>query len=236
MVRVTVRSDTGGGIGDKVVWRVNGVTGGMGKRRATSGKPSNGSHIVTETCGSIRARKPHCVLAYNGAGLFQTEPYRISIGSAASPTRRGPHMFGIAVSERLRQQRMGPRARRGAAEGLCATLQAAASASYPTMPSRSASSRRAGHARGHCRRLRRDQERVAPTDVFVLYVAGHGRTVESTGTYYFCSDLTFDGGRSVEDGIGQDTWQAWLKQIAAEKSIRSSTHASAAAAGLTRGA
>ena len=79
---------------------------------------------------------------------------------------------------------------------------------------------------------------VRPTDVFVLFVAGHGRTVESTGTYYFLPrDLTFAGGRSVEDGIGQDTWQSWLKQIAAEKSVLVfDTCESAAAAGLSRGA
>jgi Caspase domain len=49
-------------------------------------------------------------------------------------------------------------------------------------------------------------------------------------------DLTFDGGHSVEDGIGQDTWQTWLKQIPAQKSILIfDTCESAAAAGLTRG-
>jgi hypothetical protein len=76
---------------------------------------------------------------------------------------------------------------------------------------------------------------VQPTDVFVLFVAGHGRTVESTGTYYFLPrDLTFEGGHSVEDGIGQDTWQAWLKQIAADKSILVfDTCESAAAIGLS---
>lgn len=75
------------------------------------------------------------------------------------------------------------------------------------------------------------------SDVFVLFVAGHGRTVELTGTYYFLPrDLTFEGGRTVEDGIGQDTWQAWLKQIAAQKRILvSDTCESSAAAGLTRG-
>jgi uncharacterized caspase-like protein len=58
-----------------------------------------------------------------------------------------------------------------------------------------------------------------PNDVFVLFIAGHGRSI--AGTYYFLpQDLTFEAGRTVEkDAIGQDQLQAWLAKITAQKSI-----------------
>jgi Caspase domain len=58
-----------------------------------------------------------------------------------------------------------------------------------------------------------------PNDVFVLFIAGHGRSI--AGTYYFLpQDLTFEGGRTVEKyAVGQDQLQAWLAKIPAQKSI-----------------
>jgi hypothetical protein len=48
--------------------------------------------------------------------------------------------------------------------------------------------------------------------------------------------MTFDGRRSVEDGIGQQTWESWLKQVPAQKSILIfDTCESSAATALTRG-
>jgi uncharacterized caspase-like protein len=60
---------------------------------------------------------------------------------------------------------------------------------------------------------------VNPSDVFVLFIAGHGRNI--AGTYYFLpQDLNFEGGRTVmSDAIGQDLLQAWLAKIPAQKSI-----------------
>jgi hypothetical protein len=63
------------------------------------------------------------------------------------------------------------------------------------------------------------QGEVKPSDVFVLYVAGHGRSI--AGTYYFLpQDLQFEGGQTVmSGGISQDMFQKWLAKIPAQKSI-----------------
>ena len=55
--------------------------------------------------------------------------------------------------------------------------------------------------------------------MFVLYVAGHGRSI--AGTYYFLpQDLQFEGGQTVmSGGISQDMLQKWLAKIPAQKSI-----------------
>jgi uncharacterized caspase-like protein len=81
------------------------------------------------------------------------------------------------------------------------------------------------------------KEQVAAQDVFVLFVAGHGRN--AAGTYYFLpQDLTFGpSDRSLKTGaIGQEQWQAWLAMIPAQKSILVfDTCESAGAVVLSRG-
>jgi hypothetical protein len=60
---------------------------------------------------------------------------------------------------------------------------------------------------------------VRADDVFILYLAGHGRN--SAGTFYFLpQDLTFEGGRTIrKDAIDQAKLQRWLARIPAQKSI-----------------
>jgi hypothetical protein len=77
---------------------------------------------------------------------------------------------------------------------------------------------------------------VKPTDVFVLFLGGHGRSI--AGKYYFLQqDLDFSRGQSIErDAISQDLWQTWLAKIVAQKTLLVfDTCESAAAAGLVRG-
>lgn len=60
---------------------------------------------------------------------------------------------------------------------------------------------------------------IRSTDVFVLYVAGHGKTEE--GKYYYLPhDFQYDGPSSFSvRAIGQDDWQSWMTRIAARKSL-----------------
>jgi uncharacterized caspase-like protein len=52
-----------------------------------------------------------------------------------------------------------------------------------------------------------------PGDVFVLYLAGHGTSIEGK-YYYYPQTLDFKAGQKVEThGIGQDKWQAWLAKV-----------------------
>ena len=79
---------------------------------------------------------------------------------------------------------------------------------------------RRSNGAGHRGRHRSHENRGARGgDVFVLYLAGHGRSV--AGTYYFIpQDLVPGGGLTVmSHGIGQDRLQRWLARIPAQKSI-----------------
>ena len=237
-VRVTVRiNDTGGGIGPKAVWRVNGVTAGIGEKESTaSGK--DGYFIVTETLRVDPSQKNVIeVIAYNGAGLLATEPFRITIDAFGASVAARPRMFvlAIGVSNYVNGDWKLQYASKDA-ESFAEDIKLVASGLYDDVKIQIVRDEQATRD-GIAAAFAEMKDAVQAADVFILFVAGHGRTVETTGTYYFLpQDLTFEHGRSVEDGIGQDTWESWLKQIPAQKSILIfDTCESSAAAGLTRG-
>jgi hypothetical protein len=62
-------------------------------------------------------------------------------------------------------------------------------------------------------------KRIGPQDVFVFFVAGHGKTV--SGRYYYLPyDFRYEGDESIiTSGIDQDSFQGWLAMIPARKSI-----------------
>jgi hypothetical protein len=63
------------------------------------------------------------------------------------------------------------------------------------------------------------KDQIKSSDVFVLYIAGHGRSI--AGTYYFLpQDLQFASGETIMTaGVSQDMLQKWLAKIPAQKSI-----------------
>jgi uncharacterized caspase-like protein len=60
---------------------------------------------------------------------------------------------------------------------------------------------------------------VRPRDVFVFFLAGHGKTID--GRYYFLpQNFRYAGEESITgSGINQEQWQAWFSKIPARKSI-----------------
>jgi hypothetical protein len=50
-------------------------------------------------------------------------------------------------------------------------------------------------------------------DVFVLYLAGHGKSIEGK-YYYYPQTLDFKVGHTLEThGLGEPKWQAWLAKV-----------------------
>jgi uncharacterized caspase-like protein len=62
-------------------------------------------------------------------------------------------------------------------------------------------------------------KQVRPRDVFVFFLAGHGKTVD--GRYYFLpQDFRYQGEDSIAaKSIGQDRFQEWFARIPARKSV-----------------
>ena len=104
-IRVTLRLvDTGGGIGEKAVWRVNGVTqGDVSAPAAAAGATRSGYRVITQTLRINPSRENLIeVTAYNGAGLMATERYSIKIDRFGESAEPRPRMHVLAVGvERL---------------------------------------------------------------------------------------------------------------------------------------
>ena len=92
--------DSGGGIGDKVVWRVNGVTQGFTTAPGLGGPASPGRYaVMSQTLSIDPTQKAEIeVVAYNGKGLLATQPLRFNIDPVFGITDQPPpKLFVLAV-------------------------------------------------------------------------------------------------------------------------------------------
>ncbi len=229
--------DTGGGIGDKVVWRVNGVT--QGGLAAPAASRSVAGYRTAEETFKIDPSKRNLVdlVAYNKAGLLASQPHRPFEVDRYVTTERRPSMYILAIgvsSYADKDWRL--QFAVSDAKTFVAAVQEAATPIYHTVHKTVLLDSEVTK-QGIDAAFRSLKSKVAANDVFVLFVAGHGRN--SASTYYFLpQDITFKDGRGVKThGIGQDLWQAWLAMIPAQKSILVfDTCESAGAVVLSRGA
>ncbi|WP_051000343.1 caspase family protein [Bradyrhizobium diazoefficiens] len=224
-VRIKVRvKDEGGGIGSRVVWRVNGQT------RAVSDLPSSGSGtppVVVEQLLKVVPGIVHTVevTGYNREGLLASLPLTLAAsaeGVAKGETRM--HILAIGITEYKRADwRLNLAA--GDAEALATTLEQAGKGLFGRIKTTlildgNATAKGIGAAFA---RLAADPD-VQPNDVFVLYVAAHGRY---DGARYFLIPQDLDtepppkgpGHTISADAINQDTLQRWIASIQVDKRL-----------------
>ena len=237
-VRLAARIvDTGGGIAGRVVWRVNGVTQGDLSTPATT---TRASYIVVEQTLPINPSKRNVieVSAYNREGLLASLPLRFEVDDyVTTQPRPKMHILAMGVSKYAFNDWKLDYAAKDASTFAAALREVAkpiydSGGSVRVLTDEEVTTQRIDAA------FKALKSEVAAYDVFVLFVAGHGRTPPGLGTYYYLpQDLIFSPERSLRShAIGQDQWQAWLAMIPAHKSILVfDTCESAAAAGLSRG-
>ncbi|MGE3988780.1 MAG: caspase family protein [Pseudorhodoplanes sp.] len=202
-----------GGVG-RVEWRINGVT--VGIEQPPSGPQSlrlTRSLVLDEGENEIE------VVVYNSQNLVASVPARATVTAPAAVDAARPRLFMLAV-------------------GLNEYEDAGIRLKY-AVPDATAISRALGQAgQGlfesvHVTLLRDDEVRrepldnafrklageVRPSDVFVFFIAGHGKTLD--GRYYFIpQNFRLNGASSVvKQGIAQDEWQRWFASIPARKSV-----------------
>jgi Caspase domain/WD domain, G-beta repeat len=218
--KVTVRlTNTGGGIGEKIVWRVNGVTQGEIRATGVQMTAGDGYRIISQTLRLDPAQRNIIeIIAYNGKGLLASLPYHLEIDKFGETTER-PRMFIIAVGvSNYAKAEWNLQFAADDAKAIGAELQAVAKSLYAD-PKVVTVLEENATAKGIEAAIASIAGEVKAPDVFVLYIAGHGHSI--AGTYYFLpQDLRFDGGRTIENaGISQDILQGWLARIPAQKSI-----------------
>ena len=211
-------ADQGGGIG-KVEWRVNGVTLGVETRglgpEAGTAKSIPVRRRLTLEPGDNRIE----IVAYNAKGFIASEPARITVKWTGEKASTPPRLRVLAVGvndywdSRLKLNFAAPDAK-----AMGEALRQAGASLYERVDVTTVLDADATDA--NLDRVFGDlAKQVRPRDVFVFFLAGHGRTVD--GRYYFIpQDFRYQGEESfAAKGVGQDRWQEWFARIPARKSV-----------------
>jgi WD40 repeat protein len=216
-------TDQGGGIG-KVEWRVNGVTLGVeerGFKRVDQGKtPASGARSIkiSRTLGLTPDENKIAVLAYNEAGLIASEPAKITITASQQASAR-PRLYVLAVGvndywDSALKLGFAATDAKSFGDG----LKQAGSRLYEQVEVRTVLDGEAT-AEKLDRVFTELGQKVRPQDVFVLFLAGHGKTVDAR-FYFLPQDFRYAGEDSItKTGVGQDQLQGWVSRIKAQKSV-----------------
>jgi WD40 repeat protein len=221
-VRLSVRvTGAGGGVGRRIVWRVNGITQGNPTPDVLASAASPlASVVVTESLRLVAGQTNLVeVVAYNHAGLVAAPPLKITIDRFGATTTARPRMFVLAVGVdqyRMKEYRLAYAAYD--ARSIAKALEVVGSSLFAGVKARSLTDREVNEA-GITGAIDAIAGEARPQDVFVLFLGGHGKSIAGR-YYYFPQSLDFASGDTVErQGIGQDKWEAWLAKLPVQKSL-----------------
>jgi WD40 repeat protein len=213
-----VITDAGGGVGH-IEWRVNGVTLGVKARGlAPTGGQAN-TLTVTQMLPLEIGDNVIEVIAYNGRDLIASPAARLRVTRTGDHGEARPrlHVLAVGVNEywdgRLKlnyavaDARAMGEAFRKVAEGLYESEK------ITTVIDAEVTRDHLGAV------FAQVASEVRPSDVFVLFIAGHGKTLD--GRYYFIPyDFRYqDQSSFAKSAISQEQWQQWMAAIPARKSI-----------------
>lgn len=228
-------NEAGGGIG-RIEWRVNGVTVGIENRDVT-GAPLRLTRELPLDDGENEVE----VVAYNSANLVASVSARVRIDARPEAARAAARLFVLAVGlNDYADQQLKLTYALPDAKALAQALTEAGKGIYQNVDVTLVQD-------ADVRRDKLDAvfselaAKVQPTDTFVFFIGGHGKTVD--GRYYFIpQQFNMDSVRAaqtsgmtpaqrrrmlasllhkevVAQGIPQEQWQAWFAKIPARKSV-----------------
>ncbi len=215
-------TDRGGGVG-RVEWRINGVTIGIGERglaRIDSGSQARGRTIeLTRNVLLEPGDNTIEVVAYNEANLISSQPVSFTLNwdGVAGTGPPDLHVLAVGVNDYwdsgLRLNYAVPDA-----QAIADAFRQSGPGLYEEIHIHTLFDD-AVTVDGLDRMFKRLAGEVGRRDVFVFFIAGHGKTVD--GRYYFLpQDFRYRSAESiVSDGIGQGQWQDWFARIPALKSL-----------------
>ncbi|MCK1389036.1 caspase family protein [Bradyrhizobium sp. 21] len=217
----------GGGIG-RVEWRLNSQTLGVENRGIKAMATDRVGSATANGDGTLMISQKFAIepgdnliefAVYNEKGLIASSPARITVKATGRAAATKPRLFILAVGindyadSRLKLNFAVPDAR-----AIASSFEKAGSGFYESAKVRLLLDDEATSTRMEAafRQLSTD---VKATDVFVFFVAGHGRTLN--GKYYFIpQDFRYrDQDSYVQNGVSQEQWQKWIAWIQARKSI-----------------
>jgi len=208
--------DEGGGIG-RVEWRLNGLTVDVQTRAAealVSDAPTATTRMVLEP-GLNQIE----VVAYNAAGLLASAPRTLTVewDGVASTEPPELHVLAVGVND-YADGRLQLKYAAADAQAFGAAMKKAgaglfSSVNVVTLLDADVTADKLDAAFAGMGKVVKSQ------DVFLFFLAGHGKTVE--GKYYFIpQDFRFAGDDPFRaGGIDQDRWQEWAARVKARKSV-----------------
>jgi WD40 repeat protein len=221
-VRLNVRvTGQGGGIGKRIVWRVNGVSQGSSTPSVLVPDASPlASVVVTETLKLLPGQANQIeVTAYNGSGLVATTPLKITVDNFGTTTAPRPRMFVLAVgvdTYRMKDYRLSFAAHD--ALSFAKALAVVGASLFDEVRPITLTETQVNEA-DIAKAFDAIARQAKPNDVFVLFLGGHGKSIAGR-YYYYPQTIDFAVGHTVEtNGIGQDKWESWLAKIPVQKSL-----------------
>ena len=223
--------DQGGGIGD-VNWNVNGPTiSSRSLTREPNGTPSNSDSArrqFTKEVALVAGENLIEVTAYNLTNTVSSPPLQLSIFLERKPRQPTLHLISIGINS-YEQGILRLNYARSDAEAITQEFRRISRplfqlGNFEEIYDKSA------RWRDIDRIFREIAKHIEPHDVFVLYLAGHGVTIDSR-YYFLLQDVKADSRRAIRtqfpcteplQPIGvlcQETLQYWLSKIPSYKSL-----------------
>ena len=222
-------TDRGGGTG-RVEWRVNGVTVGVD---TPPGPAASQPVRLTRALALDPGRNTIEVVAYNAANLVASIPVSATVTApAAAPAPGQPvaaqpsRLFLIAAGiDDYSDSRFKLAGSVRDARTLSQAFTTSGAGLYQSVNVKLLTDADVNKDRLDAA-FKEFAAQATPADVFVLHLAGHGKTVD--GRYYFVprdfkvgnnSDEKAVNAAVVAQGIAQEQWQRWFASIPARKSM-----------------
>nr|WP_319383288.1 caspase family protein [uncultured Roseibium sp.] len=220
---------TSGGIG-KVEWSVNGVLQDLSERAlsplvlADGVEEAGGVSTVGETKRVTQSlylapgENEIQVVAYNAAGLIASDPLTFTL-TLDEPEITDPKLYVLSVGVNdYFDSRLDLAYAASDAKAIGSALKVAGKEIYSDIIVETVLDEDVTKE-GLEAAFERLETKVRPGDVFVFFLAGHGKTED--GRYYFLPhDFRYqDEGSFKTAGIGQEVMQEWFSKIRAQKSV-----------------
>ncbi|MET2830923.1 caspase family protein [Mesorhizobium shangrilense] len=217
VAKATVTASTGG-IG-RIEWRVNGIAR-VARTLPPSVKVNQGEPIAIDD--SLLLEPGNNVIeliVFNASNGIASTPATTNVSWAATGTSVSPRLFVLAVGiNEYWDSRLTLKFAANDAADLTHSFELAGADLFDGVKTWLVTDKKATR-NGIDAAFDGIAKQIRSTDVFVLFVAGHGKTED--GRYYFIPyDFKYSGPSSVsEQGINQDDWQRWLTRVATRKSL-----------------
>jgi WD40 repeat protein len=214
-------TEQGGGIG-RIEWRLNGQPVGIdtrGFQRVQDNAAAGATIKISQKMVLDAGDNVVEVVAYNTRGLVASQPARITIKATGPVAITKPRLFVLAVGVndyydgRLKLNFAVPDAR-----SIAASFEKAGTGFYQSV--KTVMVLDADVTRANLEKVFTQlASEVKTSDVFVFFIAGHGRTLD--GHYYFLpQDFRYrDQSSFAENGLSQEQWQQWITLVQARKSV-----------------